>query len=278
MKRCEYKLNCFVHLADRLNSQNVQISNLTHALNGHCLDEVAKLNEQVNQLQAQVSKLRRDVTSQQKHITKLNGELKRLQGPQPQDKEIEMLRNPSADVIHVLAPLQWRKSLNMKVSIDQANILEFGHSSGSSFAQLLHPVNQENPCFRAQILSYCGRDSVGISIGLTQKGHSTNVPPGQSEGSIGYRCCGKLYYDKCESVTSHACKVSDTIECGIKFTKNFINDGNHSVLVYFSKNGLSFLKKIIKLPVDGLFPTIYVYDVYVAMAVKIKYSDCINIE
>lgn len=271
IKRCQYKHNCLVHLADRLSAQDERICNITATLNEDYRLVVTKLNQEVNQLQAQVSKLTRDVTSQQKRITKLNDELKRVR---PQSEELQKLCNASTMLIQ--APPKWQKYINMKYSIDQPNVLEFGYNPGTAFAQSLHPLNQSNPSFKTQILSDCGFDSIGIGVGLTQKGHSTDVPPGHSDGSIGYRCCGKLYYDKCESVTSHACKVKDIIECGIKFPKNFINDGHRSVVVYFSKNGISFLKKMIRIPLDGLFATIYMFDVHLGSTVKIKYSDCFN--
>lgn len=247
-------------MADRLGSQDEKIVNLTQV--------VTAFNEEVNELHAQVAKLSRGVTSQQKHITKLKDELKRLR---PQHEDIQRLSDASTVTWVPSAPPQWQKCFNMNISIDQPNILELGHDPGNAFAQSLLPLNTASPCFNTQILSYCGHNSIGIGIGLTQKGHPADVPPGHSEGSIGYRCCGKLYYDKCESVASHACKVNDIIECGIKFPKNFINDGSRNVVVYFSKNGVSFLKKIIRMPLDGLFPTIYMFDIQLGTVVKIKY-------
>lgn len=259
VKQCKYQHNCLVHLADRLRAQDEKIYDLTQI--------VTKFNEETIQLHAQLSKLSRGVTSQQKRITKLNGELNRLR---PQNEELHELCNDST-VPAPAAPPQWQKCFNMNVSIDQPNILEFGHSPGSAFAQSLQSLNEANLCFQTQILSDCGPNSIGIGIGLTQKGHPADVPPGHSEGSIGYRCCGQLYYDKCESVASHACKVNDIIECGIKFLRiNSCNSGYRSVVVYFSKNGLAFLKKVIRMPLDGLFPTIFMFDIHLGRTMKIK--------
>ncbi len=265
VKRCDYKFNCIVHLADRLRSQDENINRFNRAVNGHYRQQVVKLNAEVSHLQAQVSKLSRDVISQQKCITKLNDELKRSQ---PCDEEIQRLRSETK----FTTTLQWQKTFNMNISVDEPNILEFGHNTGSAYAQSLHPLTPTNHCFKIQILSDCGHNSVGIGIGLTQKGHPSNIPPGHSDGSIGYRCCGELYYDKCESIASHACKVNDHIECGIKYAKTFVNNGNRSVVVYFSKNGIIFSKKMIRMPVDGLFPTVFLFDVHLDGIVKIKFQ------
>lgn len=262
VKRCEYKNNCYVHLADRLTSQDEKI----YEMNAHNREEVTILSEEVNRLQVQVIKLSRKLTRQQKHITKLDSELKRLR---PQSVK---LCNAFSIQTPPKAPPQWEKSFNMSIPIDQPNILEFGLNSSSAFAQSRHPLNQANPCFKIQILSDCEDNYVGIGIGLTQKGHPIDIAPGQSQGSIGYRLCGTLFYDKCECVTSHACKVNDIIECGVKFPKNRITDVGHSVVVYFSKNGVAFLKKVIRMPLDGLFPTIYMFGVHRDTTMKIHYT------
>lgn len=263
VKRCEYQLDCIEHLADRSRSQDEKFCSIVYALNDHQCQEMITLNAEVNHLQAQVSKLSRNLISQQKLITKLNGEIKRIR---PDDDDA--IRKQSNTPIRIP---QWQKSFNVKTSTDQPNILNFGHNPGSAFAQSLHPLNKENRCFKTQLLSNCGHDSIAICIGLTQKCHPIDIPPGHSDGSIGYRCCGTLYYDKCESISSTACKVNDIIECGIKFSKNFFNDGCHSVLVYFSRNGKAFMKKVIRMPVDGLFPTIFMFDIHLGCTVTIKY-------
>lgn len=281
VKRSEYISNCFVHLVDRLSRQEETFFKITHALDAQNQQEVTSLNEEVNRLQVQVIKLSRNVTSQQKLITKLDKEVKRLRLQsvnsvnlvKHQGGEIEKFDDVSTTLVQTTPKVipQWQKCFNMSISIDQPNILEFGINSGSAFAQSLYPLNQANTCFKIQILSDCGLNSIGIGIGLTQKGHPTDVPPGHSEGSIGYRCCGKLLYDKSESVTSNACKVNDIIECGVKFPKNYIKKGSYSVVVYFAKNSASFLKKLIRMPFDGLFPTIYMFDIHLGTTVKIEY-------
>lgn len=151
----------------------------------------------------------------------------------------------------------WQVCDNIKISIDQPNILEFDGDSNNAYAQSSSSLEPRNSNFKIHILN--GGKYNSIAIGLTRKGFTTYVAPGYNDGFIGYSSIGELWIDKRTEKIGQKWKSGDNVECGIKFPSNFINDGTKCVEVYFSVNEQSLITKSVKMPRDGFFPTILMF-------------------
>lgn len=146
-------------------------------------------------------------------------------------------------------------NMNISISINQPNILEFGNdNSKSSFAQSFLYL-ESRKSFKIQILNARGI----IGIGLTRKGHPIDEIPGFHEG-FGYSSIGLLDVRRKSEKVGTKWKVGDIIECGIEFPWMNIDEsditGNIAEICVL-RNGQLITKTQVEMPDDGFFPTVY---------------------
>lgn len=166
------------------------------------------------------------------------------------------------DVMDVVEDKKWHVFHNMKESADtedNSNILECDNKSPYAFAQSFSCLDTTNSFFRIKIVNL---DCVKyIAIGVTSKGHPIDKLPGLHMGSLGYDSLGDFIVGNKSKNLDLQWKVGDIIECGIKFPSNCTNDSRtDGAMLYFSRNKKIVAEESIKMPSDGYFPTIYMYE------------------
>lgn len=241
--RHEYEKNsCITHLIHEVSRQQDQITRLTKVESEEICrqgEKIVKLNDELNRLRRQLLQYEIAIISQQKDNS----------------TQIDIFKPPR---------FRWQVLKNVKISIDQPNVLASDgsyHAFAQSFSSL---VVTRDSYFKIRILD--GVEHNIITIGLTLKGHPYNVAPGNSEDSIGYNSNGNLWLNKTSNKVGKKWERGDVIRCGIKISNNDItdNDDNKHLTaeVDFSRNEECVIKTIIELPSEGLltlFPTVYMY-------------------
>ncbi|KAJ6640026.1 E3 ubiquitin-protein ligase NRDP1 [Pseudolycoriella hygida] len=227
--RREYQKNCLIHLANKFSMQ---------------MDEMTKLNEK---LQHDHENFKALIRQQQEEIRKLTGDVNRQ--TEIMKKIINKWNAPPK--------LQWKISHNMKISADKPNVIEptdpvQGFSWG--FAQLSTSLGASHPFFRIQVVSVATDEY--IVIGLTRLGHEYDELPGGKVGTIGYYNRGDLVVNGKVETGLRKWKNNDIIECGLLFPANSANGFSTNVEIYFVVNNQIVIKKTMKLPLEGLFPSI----------------------
>lgn len=193
------------------------------------------------------SHLANRLSAQEKEIKKLRIELSE------QREHFERLINAgdgkSSNVS--FTPQKWLVCYN--AMIQEPNILKVNNPSTFAFVQSEQSLVPTKYSFKVHLSGTKNWRHL-IWIGLTRRGHRTDREP--ERGSIVY-CGGGLVIADAENVPiGPEWKDGDIIECGIKFSTNFIQDGDHSASVYFHRNDELIIIKPFKIPRDGFFPTI----------------------
>lgn len=244
--------NCITHLADRVSRYEEEIIKFSHELSNQKED----FERVINGLQEQNTKLNDELTRQQEQNTKLNEEVRRLKET---IKKLNISRQhdeiPKVRYTNILSnrPPKWQNCRDMKIFIDQPNILEPYENSSYGLAQLYYHLEPLNSYFKVEILREIRASYAYLVIGLSSKGHLIGLP-GRGKESIGYCSTGILYYldNDIQDSNLPRSEPGDIIECGINFTPN----GSCVVEVYFSINGQVITKTPAKMPRDGFYPAI----------------------
>lgn len=206
-------------------SQHEQIAKLT--------EEVSRSEKVISKQQDEIAKLRDEVNRQQEDITRLN-----------------------AGISTTLPPkCRWQVFDNLETLCTQPNVLLHAGNAIPAIAQSFDSLKPGKSFFKIHILNLAGQYN-SIVVGLTRKGHPVQVQPGQTMGSISYRSNGKVDVDEESETVKETCKNGDVIECGITFLASNGVVACNVVEVYFLKNGQLITKKLIKMPQEGLFPTV----------------------
>lgn len=191
------------------------------------------LGNRINSQENEIKKLRAELSEQKEHFERI----------------INASGSKSSSIVYT--PLKWLVCYNTK--IEEPNILKVNNPSTFGFVQSDNFLETTKSSFKVH-LSGTKHWRHLIWIGLTRRGHRSDRDP--ERGSIVY-CGGGLVIADTENIPmGPEWKDGDVIECGIKFPKNFINDGNHNAPVYFHRNDELVFVKPFQIPRDGLFPTI----------------------
>lgn len=213
----------------------------------------------------EIVELRVNLSEQAQHFDRLQEQIDRLiDQVSRQQEEIGKLNKSNTPLD--AEPLNWQCKFNVK--IDVPNILEVDDSTTFAFAQSDKYLEPTKSSFKIH-LSALKRNKLNW-FGLTCKGHPISERP--EDESIIYYSTGLVTPAEDDVFVASEWEDGDTIECGIKFPSNFINDGQHKAPVYFQRNEEVMFKKSFKIPCDGLFPTIC----FSGSDVKIKCSDIIE--
>lgn len=154
---------------------------------------------------------------------------------------------------------KWQELCHIKVHYEfDYQILEVEGEPIHAFAQSFSTLEPSNPSFKIKILNF--EYSKYMAVGLSSKGHPSDKIPGLYPNSIGYDSTGDLVNDRKSNKVGNEWKVSDVIECGIKFPKDFINTENTKVKIYFKKNEQLISETSLRMPKDSYFPTIYIFE------------------
>lgn len=221
MFRCEYERNdCLTHFAAQSIRQEEQIKQFNDVVSRQ-QEENAKLTDEVNRKQEEISQLSYQVNCLRERISK--------------------------------EPAKWQQCHNINISMEQPNILKVVNKESTGFAQLFHALQPPNS-FKVRISNWGIHN--WIVIGLTSKQHSNNDRPGWSDGSIGYSSYGTFEVDKRSEKVGDRWKDGDIIECGMQFPQHFVNSESYNVIVYLRRNGQLVTETLLRMPPDGLYPTI----------------------
>ncbi|XP_037033167.1 TNF receptor-associated factor 5-like [Bradysia coprophila] len=179
---------------------------------------------------------------------------------------IDKTKNSSATALVVNTPSNepmWKRKVNMFITMDQSNYILKAHDEAY---KNIRPVAQANYSLTPANSSFhVNFDSHGF-IGLACKEFETSgdwFP--QSHGYIFahiYRNWDKirLYHNTTNSPHEDFDKYeldNGPVKCSITFQHDFDASRDNFVEVCFSINNVIHARKIMKMPRDGLFPTIY---------------------
>lgn len=153
----------------------------------------------------------------------------------------------------------WRTNRNMFITMDESNYILKGHKADGNFwptAQANYSLTSENSSFKVKM---------GLSgfVGLTRKEYGIE----SSDDSINARdgsifAYFNSFYNKIDLYHNHEtvtiCKIPSggVFECGITLPYDFDSNRDNNVEVYFSSNNVTHLRRVIKMPREGLYPTI----------------------
>lgn len=153
-----------------------------------------------------------------------------------------------------LLELNWEQSHNMKVSDDDPNVMELIHPDPFcfGFAQFNH-LDRTNPFFRIRVLNLV--ESAYVVVGLTHKNHMAELP-GRNVGSIGYYSRGELVVNGKAEFGYMSWDDEDIVEWGVIYPNVPTNAEFTFGEVYFKINSHLIVKKRMKIPSEGFFPTI----------------------
>lgn len=246
--RREYNASdCITHLSNRGNRQHEEITKLR--------DEVRQQRDDLMRLTGELSSIRLKMTVSENTISR-------------QQDEITRLHYNACILPNRPSKCCWQVCESMKFSSDKPTILEFGDNSWHAFAQLFYPLKPRKHYFRVQILD--GIEHNSITIGLTQKGHPPYLPPGTVQASVGYCSTGHINVDGTLEMRGEKWKKGDFIECGIEFPSNS-SDEDASIEVIFSLNIQLISRKVMKMPQEGLYPTVYMWRSRDGTVTKVEY-------
>ncbi len=155
----------------------------------------------------------------------------------------------------------WRINYNIFITIDQSNYILKGHQADGEnwpFAQCNYSLTPENSSFKVKFLNNdvyfgltckeCEVNSSGMLLGTNGSifaQFTTN-----NEKNCDYDPETKLFR---RSITS----LDGICECGVTFPYDFDSNRDNNVEVYFSINNKVFARQVIKMPRDGLYPTLH---------------------
>lgn len=246
--RQEYEINnCFSHLANKVKEQEMEIIKAGHDLS----NQKEYFERIVNRLQDENRKLNDEIGSQYKEINNelshIRSQLEHFQNAlSNQQQHTTQLSDISSTS---LRPLKWQKCFNVKIT--KSNILKLNNTLSAlfvgGFVQSDYPLEPAKSTFKIHLLSI----SEAYRIGLIQRTHESEF--------IYYDCFGCINFSGVKVHDGPKWEVGDVIECGVKFPKNFVSDGNQSAIVYVSKNDERIFEKSITIPKDGLLPMISLY-------------------
>lgn len=161
--------------------------------------------------------------------------------------------------IFITATPKWQELCNLKdYNEGNDNILEVDGKPFHSFAQLFCALEPANPFFKIKLLNFDYFKY--MAIGFTCKGHPIDTIPGLYEQSVGCDSSGDLMVGRKSKKIGTQWKVGDVIECGIKFPKNFRNNENVGVTLYFTRNDRLVAETKVSMPRNGYFPTVYIFE------------------
>lgn len=149
--------------------------------------------------------------------------------------------------------LTWKRIYNMNMSSDEPNILEPLNTNRFCWAFAQFTKLEASTVFRIQVMNVT--DDQYVVMGLAHSNHFDELP-GHRIGSIGYYSRGELVVNGKAQVGFQKWKNGDIIECGVLFPTDALTAEIVIGEVYFSVNQTIVSKKKMKLPTDGLFPTI----------------------
>ncbi len=247
-KRFEGLANC---LYDRIKILDDEVNR--HNTQKLQLENVIRRQQQVNTTQKlhleNVIRRQQQVIAAQK--LQLENEIKR------REQEVSQLTDDRVSN----TTLKWQICHNM--NIDDSNTLKIDDYNSSTFAfvQSYFPLQPTNPHFQIQLSKSTEKSSVQrnlIWIGLTRKGQRVVRNP--EEGSIACIWNGRIQADE-HRIENNALrwKDGDQIKLGIKFPQSFTSEGNDIAMVCLHRNEKSLFEKRIRVPHDGLFPTVCIY-------------------
>lgn len=239
--RREYEINnCFSHLANRVSAQEKENEKLRHDLHEQLKHKLYDQKEQFKQI----------LTCQQEEITKLNNEVSR------QRSQLEHFESTMSYQQHQTERLMGKSKILLKfqvcrnVKIEESNILKVVDPLRFGFVKAEYPLEPTSGFFKVHILGIDNEYTAANSIGLNSENWLLPI-------SISYRGNGSLHVNRMTFNDKPKWNVGDIIECGIKFRKNFMNNGNHSETVYISQNEKIIFQQSFTIPQDGVFPIIH---------------------
>lgn len=129
------------------------------------------------------------------------------------------------------------------MKIEESNILKLDNPLRVGHIQSDYPLKPRKSFFRIDMLDLdLGVPGWNSWIGLNSKGSKPNLNRG---------LFGRFLSDLLKE------KEGDTIECGIKFPENFVNDRKHRA-VYISNNNNEIVEELLTIPEEGLFSVVVV--------------------
>lgn len=284
VSRLEEDITMLNAKVDRQREDMTKLSDTT------CRDDFSKLNDELSSVRCQVTHSQIVISQQREEITKLTDELSRIHleverqretfakfskevvGIQLKDiwnlsvdpgRQWEELTELSGSIqrdeefmkVIDATPGKWQICENMKTTTEQPLILEYDANQQDAFAQAFLALAPTTPAFRIKVLNV----DRYITIGLTRKGHPTNIPVGVTNKSIGFFNDGCVYVNSEWQYIGKEWINGDIIECRIIFPENFVNDGKTNVEVNFIHNGQLIFSKYVEMPMDGFHPSVYMW-------------------
>lgn len=225
--------DCFTHLVDRVNRQNLEITDLKERLSNQ-EEESRLLNSKIESLSRRIEEL---TVNRQGFTTTTTV-----------SNHLDILLNRSN---------KWQLLRN--IQYDEPNTLQTDDKRYFGFAQSLYSLDPQISSFKVEILgmdaNINGFDS-WIGIGLTGTEPDLSDGMGNYPGSVSYSASRIIRFhlgnhEKEENVGPHW-KVGDIIELRVKFPNEF----NRQASVCFSRNGHLIREKRVRLEPDEMFPTI----------------------
>lgn len=277
------KNNCSSHLANRVKAQEKDISNLIHELNNqkvhfeqvvngelsnqkqHFEHMMKALQEQIRKLndgsKKEITKLSRQLCNQREHFERIVNGLHNRKLIDSSETTLSHQRQEITDLSDKsklsVSTVKWQVINNM---IDKKNILStakklYGCSGTLGYVQSRYYLEPTKSYCKIRMLnSSCKSSWIGLTCKVEgQFSFSLRI-------SFIYASDGEVIVHNKHVLNGSAWKQGDVIECGITFPKNFIDNGNDKVLVYFTKNEEIVFKKPFKIRCNELFPTIQTFN------------------
>lgn len=151
-------------------------------------------------------------------------------------------------------PISWTICDRMQITGVRAHILTYDGNGTRAIAQTSFSLQPSDGTFKIKVLRIHTGNFIGI--GLTPTGNLHGIIPG-CRRTIGYYSEGYVFVDRKKPPVGPKWKIGDIVECGVAFPNN---DGHTNAEVYFSLNGELTFKKEIQLPIDGVYPTVYMWN------------------
>lgn len=193
-------------------------------------EEITKLNAKIDRQREEIKELTIAGSNQRKEINKLSDEVVRSANIiQRQQEEItklsdQQISDKSAVVVN--AKPKWRISTKMNTSIGQPQFLEHV-GRGFALAQLFFCLKPSTNSFQIKVLNVAANNK--IAIGLTPKEHPVYIEPGLTDTSAGYSSYKYVNVNNKRKSVGQAWEIDDVIECSIKCSYNFKDDGEVNI-------------------------------------------------
>lgn len=230
--------NCLSHM-------KLEIENLKHRV----IFQRKRFEGLANCLYERINKLNDEVEGNRTQKQQLENVIRR------QHQEIIALKNKS------LANAQPKWQICHNINIDECNNLKIDDPDSSTFAfvQSYHPLRPEKPTFQIKLSKSATSSPVqkGFWIGLTRKGH----PIVRNPAARSFACIwnGRIQLDNDCIAMGPRWEDEDVIKLGLKFAENFMIDGNNNAVICLHRNGTMLFERGVKVPKEGLFPTLCIY-------------------